>query len=157
MDFVPPPNEQSQPYRSGYLSFHSLRLFSLCVTLQCGSHQPPFAFAYTVPKIQFLYSQKWNCRVFFVSNSYLHESVSDLYIPRSVCLFGWSKIGRPIMEIYKLLTDTWMWKLGDRTFYFCFGNNETTQFHFWEFISRNGHLYWILTGPSFAVKSNSKG
>ncbi len=42
----------------------------------------------------------------FVPNSYIHVSVSDLYIfSRSVCLFGCSKIG-PIVEIYKLLTDT---------------------------------------------------
>ena len=41
-----------------------------------------------------------------------------IYIfPGSVCLFGCSKIGRPILEIYvyKLLTYTWMLKLGDRT------------------------------------------
>ncbi len=26
-----------------------------------------------------------------------------------------AKVGRPILAIYKSLTDTWMWKLGDRT------------------------------------------
>ncbi len=34
--------------------------------------------------------------------------------PGSVCLFGYSKIGRLILGIYKSLTDTWMWRLGDR-------------------------------------------
>jgi hypothetical protein len=41
-------------------------------------------------------------------SQFLHSctvSVSDLYIPR--------QIGRPILEIYKSLTDTSMWKLGD--------------------------------------------
>ncbi len=32
----------------------------------------------------------------------------------SVCLFCCSKIGGPIVAIYKSLTDTWMWKLGTR-------------------------------------------
>jgi hypothetical protein len=35
--------------------------------------------------------------------------------PGSACLFGCSKIGRPILGIHKTLTDTWMRKLGDRT------------------------------------------
>jgi hypothetical protein len=42
-----------------------------------------------------------------VPSSYIHVSVSDLYIfPRSVCIFGCSKIGRQILGIYKLLTAT---------------------------------------------------
>ncbi len=54
-----------------------------------------------------------------------------------------------ILEIYKSLTDKWVWELGDRTLKFCFGNNSI--------ISGNTsmgtrHLYWNLTGPSFAVK-----
>ncbi len=44
-------------------------------------------------------------------NFHIHVSVSDLYIPRWVCLFC-RKICGPILEIYRLLTDTWMWKLG---------------------------------------------
>ncbi len=40
-------------------------------------------------------------------NFHIHVSVSDLYIstPRSVHLFFWSRIGRPIVGIYKSLTD----------------------------------------------------
>jgi hypothetical protein len=37
-----------------------------------------------------------------------------IYSQLSVHLFSCSKIGRPIMGIYKSLTDTWMWKLGLR-------------------------------------------
>jgi hypothetical protein len=38
-----------------------------------------------------------------VPNSYIHVSVSDLYIPRIDLP---SKINRPILGIYKSLTDT---------------------------------------------------
>jgi hypothetical protein len=39
-------------------------------------------------------------------SSYIHVSVSDLYIPRiGPIIFGCSKIDRPILEIYKSLTD----------------------------------------------------
>jgi hypothetical protein len=41
----------------------------------------------------------------FVPNYYIHLSVSNLYIPGSVCLFG-CKIGRPILGLYKLLRST---------------------------------------------------
>ncbi len=41
-----------------------------------------------------------------VPYSYIHVSLSDLYIPGSVCLLGCSKIGRSIRGIYELLTDT---------------------------------------------------
>ncbi len=42
-------------------------------------------------------------------NFHIHASVSDLYIP--VLL---EEICRPILGLYKSLTDTWMWKLGLR-------------------------------------------
>jgi hypothetical protein len=56
-----------------------------------------------------------------VPNSYIHVSVSDLYIPTiaySVC----RKIGGPIVGVYKSLTDTGMWKLGQRSRSFFSGN-----------------------------------
>jgi hypothetical protein len=70
-----------------------------------------------------------------VPNSYIHIPVRDLYIPGSVCLFGCSM----------------QRELGDRTLKFSFGNKKAAQFHFWEHINQNQTLYWILTGPSFAV------
>ncbi len=39
-------------------------------------------------------------------------ALSDLYIPRIGPHISCSMIGRSIMEIYKSLTDTWIWKLG---------------------------------------------
>ncbi len=47
---------------------------------------------------------------------HIHVSVSDLYIPRigPHTVFSCSRIGRPILGIYKSLTETWMWKLGLR-------------------------------------------
>ncbi len=43
-----------------------------------------------------------------VHNSYIHVSVSDLYIPRIglSTVFGYSKIGRLVLGIYKSVTDT---------------------------------------------------
>jgi hypothetical protein len=41
-----------------------------------------------------------------VPNSYIHVSVGDYIFPGSVCLFACSKIGRPILGMYKSLTDT---------------------------------------------------
>ncbi len=86
---------------------------------------------YCTKKIRFMYSQKWNCAALFPIPMFMYLWV--IYIlPGSVCLTGCSKIGRQILRIYKSLTDTWMWKLGGRTLWFCFGNNEVPKFHFWE-------------------------
>jgi hypothetical protein len=52
-----------------------------------------------------------------VPSSYVHVSVSDFYVFPD--------------------TSAWMWKLGDITLYFCFGNKEVSQFHFWEHINWN--------------------
>jgi hypothetical protein len=55
----------------------------------------------TESKIGNKYFQKWNC-FDLIPNSYIHVYVSDLFciFPRSPRLFGCSKIGEPIAEIY---------------------------------------------------------
>ncbi len=49
-------------------------------------------------------------------NFHIHVSVSDLYISKipRFHIFSCSRIGRPVVGIYKSLTDIWMWKLGLR-------------------------------------------
>jgi hypothetical protein len=52
-----------------------------------------------------------------------------IYIfPRSVRLLCSSKIGGPIVGIYKSLTYTWMWKLGTRQRSFISGNTSIGSF-----------------------------
>jgi hypothetical protein len=50
----------------------------------------------------------------FSPNFHIQVSASDLYIPGISPHISYSRIGRPIVGIYKSFTDTWMWKLGVR-------------------------------------------
>ncbi len=68
----------------------------------------------------FVESQKWNC---YFQNRVIMFCLPvptliypwEIYIfPGSVCLFCCREICGLILEIYKSLTDTWMWKLGLR-------------------------------------------
>jgi len=63
-------------------------------------------------------------------NFHIHVSVSDLFIPRIGPHVSSSRKGRPIVGVYNLLTDTWMWKLGLRPRYSFSGN---ICFKFWAF------------------------
>ncbi len=53
---------------------------------------------------------------------------------------------RPILEIYKYLTDIWVQELVDRTLQFCFGNNKAAQVYFWEYINGKQTFILDLTG-----------
>ncbi len=68
-------------------------------------------------------------------NSYIHVPVSDLYtcIPR-IGPHIWLQQNRQTNpgNMYDCVYD-----LGDRTLYFCFGNNKDAQFHLWENINGN--------------------
>ncbi len=68
----------------------------------------------TAPKTQFMWSQKWNCAASFPFLTFMYLWAIFIF-PELVCLFGCSKIGRPVLGIYKSFTDTWMWKLVGRT------------------------------------------
>ncbi len=48
---------------------------------------------------------------------HIHASVCDLYIPTIGLPFLLEEICRPLLGVYKSLTDTWMWKLGLRLRY----------------------------------------
>jgi hypothetical protein len=51
------------------------------------------------------------------ANFHIHASVSNLYIPAIGLPILLEEIYRPILGIYKSLTDTWMLKLGLRPHY----------------------------------------
>ena len=78
---------------------------------------------HTATKIPFIYYQKRNCRASVKMSTFM--CLWAIYIfPGLVHIFSCHRIGRPIMGIYKLSKDTWMWKLGLEIFFsnfrYCF-------------------------------------
>jgi hypothetical protein len=71
-----------------------------------------------------MYSRKWNCETSLFSkhnhnvlspNFLIHVSMSVFYIPRIVCQFCCSQIGRPILGIYKNHWQIHDWKNRERS------------------------------------------
>jgi hypothetical protein len=96
----------------------------------CGQDPAPACLRRVGPSIHQVYTANegpiyvWNCAALLFPkqnynvlypNSFAKISIWEIYIfPGSVCLFCCSQICGPILEIFKSLTDTWMWKMGLR-------------------------------------------
>jgi hypothetical protein len=78
---------------------------------------------HTVPKIQNIYSQKWNC----VASS----PISTFMYLWGIYIFPWLVLSRPISFRYTNV------EIGRQNIIILIGNNEVLQFHVWENINRN--------------------
>ncbi len=79
---------------------------------QCHLH-PKLHCKEPIPKIEKKYSQNKELRG-HTPNFHINVSVSDFYIPTIDLPILLQEICGLIQDIYKSLTDTWMWKLGLR-------------------------------------------
>ncbi len=96
----------------------------------------------TAMKIPIMYSFSGNYAASVPISTFM--CLWAIYIfPVSVHIYGCSKIDRPILEIYKSLTDICMTVgIGRQNIIILFWNKEAAQFHFWEYI--NGNQTFIL-------------
>ncbi len=87
-------------------------------THQCNNQSKSSSFQHrfhTARKIPFMYSFPGNCAASVPISTFMGLWVTYIF-PGSVHIFPCSKIGRPILEIYKSLKDIWVLELGDITF-----------------------------------------
>ncbi len=76
----------------------------------------------TARRILLIYSFSGNSAASAPISTFMCLWAIYMYSPRIGIHISSSRIGRPIVGIYKSLTDSWMWKLGLRPRYFFSGN-----------------------------------
>ncbi len=71
---------------------------------------------------------------------------SNFHIHVSLSIFSCNRISRPVVGIYKSLTDTWMWKLGLRPRNIPFLEIFVLDFRYFAFAVwlTNSYMYWNL-------------
>jgi hypothetical protein len=106
--FTPWKMKTSSPLKKNLLSFPPLFYFYWKRDTHCNGNSV------------YIYSFSGNCAASAPISTF--KSVSGLYIPRIGPHISSSRKGRPILGIYNLLTDAWMWKLGLRPPYSFSGN-----------------------------------
>ncbi len=103
-------------------------------------------------ELRSMYSQKSNCAEFST-----FMCLWAIYIfPSSVHLFSCRRIGRPIVRIYKSLTDTWMWKLGLRPRNFTSGNICLVFSVLYRYSVVYVGYYWSVQSTLLKVDGNEK-
>ncbi len=94
---------------------------------------------HTAPKIRFIYSHKWSCTASFPIPTFMY--IWAIYIfPGSVCIFGCSKIGKPILGIYTV-NRSHIHEWGNYNYNYNYNSvlkiTRPRSFNFWEYINRN--------------------